>query len=816
MTQIWILIFVVIVAGATPGLTDSSGRDRAIVGRLSSAEWNSILARAQAEQLDTGLSADLLRDGRALAAALTTFQKSFSGWSGTLRNLKKPSVAHDISELTKRLGKEMIPKEPSDLSAMASAAEDCIAYLSSPSLVSYMEPDVARATRDSADSILQKMDAQTEAMSGIALSAVLTATKRHLSESSIAAANRAQIPVELDSIRAIESALDQGNVKLAIDGWTKLLSAQLVPFRFSKEYIDGNRSLFADLKHYDACKSPLSGLTSAQTKVAHVQALMMLRECRASAAGKPNTTAYLDSVEPSINQTVRNDFGTLPTDADLQSFLSSYARAVQPQAVAPPRQPDRPTQQSATPASQPETSQQEPSDGDETSETAAEPAEASSDSQDQPAESSSSSEPTPPVQSTPAPQSEPPASAPVTLSFFGFPLWLAICGGVVVLLGGWWWIARRSNSESEPARAGSFDPEVEASESEPYDTDSEDSEWTTLGKRLGEYADNRGSQWAPYLASDAPSQDAKKCLLLDVAMIAATFCHSDFDDGILSLNFFQFLSGFENRMGFLNLSEFKEAVGGVWIPHSLRAAAECDRATGTSIGPALAGLVQEWVAAVVDALSSSTTESCVQQVAEYRKAIEPFLHPKARAASAGAGASGFTGGQAGSILEQDCNLLGLSSKFTLEELSATRRRMAAQWHPDKLAGMAPELKQYAGQQLARINEACDRLKSHAQAPDIKPDALAECNLMVQMMHDFSRDVQEGVAALKANGHSAIPRMDALLERGDKLCRKGLEVVARIKREAPQVDVSILEQTVANLESAMRMINESKKIAERHR
>jgi hypothetical protein len=250
---------------------------------------------------------------------LAIFQKNYSGLSGFLRNaqIRPPPVSRRISELKKRLGKDMTPRELSDIVEITSAATDSLDYLSSPSLVSDMEPDVARAIRNSANSTLRSMDEEASLISGLPLGTLLTSTRQHISETSLAASNRARIPADVDGIRAIESALDQGNVKLAIDGWAKLTTEHSPHFQFTKEYIDGNQSLFDDLTIYDTCKYQLSSLAAAQTKVVHAQELLILRGCRASASGKPIATRFLDRIETPVEQGVKSDFGILPSDADL-------------------------------------------------------------------------------------------------------------------------------------------------------------------------------------------------------------------------------------------------------------------------------------------------------------------------------------------------------------------------------------------------------------------------------------------------------------------------------------------------------------------
>jgi DnaJ-class molecular chaperone len=54
-------------------------------------------------------------------------------------------------------------------------------------------------------------------------------------------------------------------------------------------------------------------------------------------------------------------------------------------------------------------------------------------------------------------------------------------------------------------------------------------------------------------------------------------------------------------------------------------------------------------------------------------------------------------------------LLGVKSGCTKVELTAAYRRKVSQWHPDYLERMAPELRQFATEQLARINAAYEKL-----------------------------------------------------------------------------------------------------------
>ena len=58
-------------------------------------------------------------------------------------------------------------------------------------------------------------------------------------------------------------------------------------------------------------------------------------------------------------------------------------------------------------------------------------------------------------------------------------------------------------------------------------------------------------------------------------------------------------------------------------------------------------------------------------------------------------------------------LLGVARGYPAGELANAYRRKMVQWHPDKLDSMAQELKDYATQRTARINEAYQLLKCSA-------------------------------------------------------------------------------------------------------
>ncbi len=79
--------------------------------------------------------------------------------------------------------------------------------------------------------------------------------------------------------------------------------------------------------------------------------------------------------------------------------------------------------------------------------------------------------------------------------------------------------------------------------------------------------------------------------------------------------------------------------------------------------------------------------------------------------------SGNHGGREGETSSQrpksPYDVLGVSSNASQVQIAAAYRRLVQQYHPDKVAGMAPEFRELAELRMKEINSAYEYLKRHA-------------------------------------------------------------------------------------------------------
>jgi hypothetical protein len=115
------------------------------------------------------LSPELLSDSKALALTLNECKRH----AGTV-------VGHEVGDLQKRLGKEMTPRDTADVSTMLRIADECTAYLSSPSLVSGMELPAAQDARREANNTIQRLNELSRTVTGKDLQSLTIQTREHL------------------------------------------------------------------------------------------------------------------------------------------------------------------------------------------------------------------------------------------------------------------------------------------------------------------------------------------------------------------------------------------------------------------------------------------------------------------------------------------------------------------------------------------------------------------------------------------------------------------------------------------------------------
>ncbi len=151
-----------------------------------------------------------------------------------------------------------------------------------------------------------------------------------------------------------------------------------------------------------------------------------------------------------------------------------------------------------------------------------------------------------------------------------------------------------------------------------------------------------------------------------------------------------------------DLSQYLDSEG-LWHPVSLQAVAYCDAENGHHEALDLARLFEKLVLE-----TSRGDESLACTVNAYRKVLASYSNPVHSQQSSANSAQNERGTP--DSFEADCRTLGVSPYVTKAELRSAYINKAKEWHPDRLEGMAPELKDYANRQLAQISAAYVRLK----------------------------------------------------------------------------------------------------------
>ena len=166
-------------------------------------------------------------------------------------------------------------------------------------------------------------------------------------------------------------------------------------------------------------------------------------------------------------------------------------------------------------------------------------------------------------------------------------------------------------------------------------------------------------------------------------------------------------------MGFIESQTEDDSESAVRVPMTLIALRQYDLAHGTQEAVKLASLFGVLVLEVSELHPESLAKTLA--VGTYLAVFGKFM-PKdenddvAPEEQSSTSSSDNESSSASHSLEADCSTLGISPHFTIEELRSAYLSKAKEWHPDRLEGMAPELKDYANRQLTQISAAYVRLK----------------------------------------------------------------------------------------------------------
>jgi DnaJ-domain-containing protein 1 len=102
----------------------------------------------------------------------------------------------------------------------------------------------------------------------------------------------------------------------------------------------------------------------------------------------------------------------------------------------------------------------------------------------------------------------------------------------------------------------------------------------------------------------------------------------------------------------------------------------------------------------------------ILMIVYYGVMIEKIIRRGGRRAAAEPKQRRRTSADPGSSAEEDpYRVLEIDSRATEEEWTAAYRKMALKYHPDRVAGLAPEYREIAERKMKRINAAYQQLKT---------------------------------------------------------------------------------------------------------
>lgn len=158
-----------------------------------------------------------------------------------------------------------------------------------------------------------------------------------------------------------------------------------------------------------------------------------------------------------------------------------------------------------------------------------------------------------------------------------------------------------------------------------------------------------------------------------------------------------------------------ERVNGVpRVPDTLTALRRYDVIHNTQVARSAAALFISLVHATAHCGNNSVAVNGI--VGKYQALLGPYL------TETDGGSISATTGDCRGRHEESCDqakpvdgeesyaVLGVKPSCSLEELTEAWHIKVKQWHPDRLDGMAPELKEHANRELARINAAYEQLQ----------------------------------------------------------------------------------------------------------
>jgi hypothetical protein len=365
-----------------------------------------------------------------------------------------------------------------------------------------------------------------------------------------------------------------------------------------------------------------------------------------------------------------------------------------------------------------------------------------------------------------------------------------------------------------------------------------------LGGRFANFAGD-GSPWVHFLPAEARINDARAILVSDMLAIIHSLDITGLRDSEGHL--WRALDALISRIppcdsasGNYDKNVIGRIVkiGEVWRPHSLIAVAKCDVESRTSRAGNLAALFRDFVIGVSDQLlelkkteliselrrgewDSGETDSVARnanrkdefmtfmtyfqgnherRLAAYVTVLDRYMRLQTNEEPKASLAPG--------VVEEDCRLLGIDEYYTRDELSAARRAKAAQWHPDKLEHMAPELRDYASRQLTRFNLAHERLEKLVTW-DAQPETLlAECEAAAGNMESLNREWAKWADSATSGDSQARSRVETFIDRYDDGIRKMRACLTRVRKEAPTMNVSLIEQTISKSVNTCRNLKTS--------